>query len=78
MALIVLEGCWIEPIKAHIETYWIVDEAMEVRKLFISALRYALIDGIFYKRSFVILYLCSLMSDAAQLVSEEIHEGICG
>lgn len=42
------------------------------------ALRYALIDGVLYKRSFVIPYLLCLRPDDARLALEEVHEGIYG
>ncbi|KAL8105088.1 hypothetical protein AgCh_029034 [Apium graveolens] len=36
------------------------------------------IDGILYKRSFVVPYLRCLRPDEARLALEEVHEGICG
>ncbi|XP_074377573.1 uncharacterized protein LOC141719091 [Apium graveolens] len=51
---------------------------MEARKLTVRALRYSLIDGILYKRSFVVSYLRYLRLDEARLVLEKVHEDICG
>ena len=67
-----------DPIKAHLETGWLPDNVFEARRLTVRALRYALIDGILYKRSFVIPYLRCLRPDEARLALEEVHEGICG
>ena len=57
IAPIDIGGCWIDPIKAHLETGWLPNNALEARKLIGRALRYALIEGILYKKSFVIPYL---------------------
>ncbi|XP_074351461.1 uncharacterized protein LOC141690573 [Apium graveolens] len=50
-------SCWIDPIKTHLKTGWLSDDAQEARKLSVRALRYSLIEGLLYKRSFVIPYL---------------------
>ncbi|XP_074375272.1 uncharacterized protein LOC141717046 [Apium graveolens] len=71
-------GSWIDPIKAHLQTGWLPNDALEARKLSVRALRYSLIDGILYKRSFVIPYLRCLRPDEARLALEKVHEGICG
>ncbi|XP_074376973.1 uncharacterized protein LOC141718488 [Apium graveolens] len=72
------EGSWIDPIKAHLQIGWLPSDVMEARKLTVRALRYFLIDGILYKRSFIVPYLRCLRPDEARLVLEEVHEGICG
>ncbi|XP_074377528.1 uncharacterized protein LOC141719042 [Apium graveolens] len=71
-------SCWIEPIKTHLETGWLPDDAQEARKLSVRALRYSLIEGLLYKRSFVILYLKCLRPLEAEEALKEAHEGICG
>ncbi|XP_074336023.1 uncharacterized protein LOC141673189 [Apium graveolens] len=43
-------SCWINPIKTHLETGWLLDETQEARKLSVRALRYSLIEGLLYKR----------------------------
>ncbi|KAL8116196.1 hypothetical protein AgCh_022623 [Apium graveolens] len=78
VAPIGLGTSWINPIKAHIQTGWLPNDATEARKLTVQALRYYLIDGILYKRSFVVPYLRCLRPDEARLALEEVHEGICG
>ncbi|XP_074337354.1 uncharacterized protein LOC141674547 [Apium graveolens] len=71
-------SCWIYPIKTHLETGWLPDDAQEARKLSIRALRYSLIEGLFYKRSFVIPYLKCLRPLEVEEAFKEAHEGICG
>ncbi|KAL8114828.1 hypothetical protein AgCh_021611 [Apium graveolens] len=66
---------WIDPIKTHIQTGWFPNDATEARKLVVRALRYSLIDGILYKRSYVVPYLRCLKPDEARLALEEVHEG---
>ncbi|XP_074355796.1 uncharacterized protein LOC141695451 [Apium graveolens] len=71
-------SCWIDPIKTHLETGWLPDDAQEARKLSVRALRYSLIEGLLYKRSFVILYLKCLRPLEVEEALKEAHEGICG
>ncbi|XP_074347021.1 uncharacterized protein LOC141685841 [Apium graveolens] len=71
-------SCWIDPIKTHLETGWLPDDAQEARKLSVSALRYSLIEGLLYKRSFVILYLKCLRPLKVEEALKEAHEGIYG
>ncbi|XP_074336719.1 uncharacterized protein LOC141673890 [Apium graveolens] len=70
--------CWIDPIKTHLETGWIPDDAQEARKLSVRALRYSLIEGLLYQRSFVIPYVKCLRPLEAEKALKEAHEGICG
>ncbi|XP_074327442.1 uncharacterized protein LOC141665358 [Apium graveolens] len=69
---------WIDPIKTHLMTGWLLDDAQEARKLSIRALRYSLIKGLMYKRSCVIPYLKCLRPLEAEEALKEAHEGICG
>ncbi|KAL8118969.1 hypothetical protein AgCh_016456 [Apium graveolens] len=71
-------SCWIDPIKTHLETGWIPGDAQEARKLSVRALRYSLIEGLLYKRSFVIPYLKCLRPLEAEETLKKSHEGICG
>ncbi|XP_074336715.1 uncharacterized protein LOC141673886 [Apium graveolens] len=68
---------WIGPIKTHLETGWLPDDAQEARKLLVRALRYSLIEGLLYKMAFVIPYMKCLrpLKDEAL---KEAHEGIYG
>ena len=78
IAPITFGGCWMDPIKSHLENGWLPSNGMEARKLSVRALRYVLIEGILYKKSFVIPYLKCLRPDEAELALKEVHEGICG
>ncbi|XP_074339893.1 uncharacterized protein LOC141677743 [Apium graveolens] len=73
-----MTSCWIDPIKTHLETGWLPDDAYEARKLSVRALRYSLIEVLLYKRSFVIPYLKFLRSIKVDEALKEAHEGICG
>ncbi|XP_074342926.1 uncharacterized protein LOC141680657 [Apium graveolens] len=78
IALVVVVSCWIDPIKTHLETGWLPDDAQEARKLSVRVLRYSLIEGLLYKRSFVVPYLKCLRPLEAEEALKEAHEGICG
>ncbi|XP_074342476.1 uncharacterized protein LOC141680045 [Apium graveolens] len=73
-----MASCWIDPIKTHLETGWLPDDAQEERKLSIRALRYSLIEGLLNKMTFVISYLKCLRPLKAYDALKEAHEGICG
>ncbi|XP_074323681.1 uncharacterized protein LOC141660590 [Apium graveolens] len=66
-------SCRIDPIKTHFETGWLPDNAQEARKLSVRALRYSLIEGLLYKRSFVIPYLKCLRPLEAEEALKEAH-----
>ena len=51
---------------------------MEARKITIKALRYVLIDGVLYKKSFIIPNLKCLRPPEADTTLREVHEVICG
>ncbi|XP_074351819.1 uncharacterized protein LOC141690966 [Apium graveolens] len=57
IAPIGLTSCGIDPIKNHLETGWLPDDAQEAHKFSVRALRHSLIEGLLYKRSFMIPYL---------------------
>ncbi|XP_074374369.1 uncharacterized protein LOC141714769 [Apium graveolens] len=57
IAPVSVTSCWIDPIKTHLETGWLLDDAQQARKMSVRASRYLLIEGLLYKRSFVIPYL---------------------
>ncbi|XP_074377026.1 uncharacterized protein LOC141718544 [Apium graveolens] len=78
IAPIGVASCWIDPIKTHLETGWLPDDAQEARKLSVRALRYSLIEGLLYKRSFIIPYLKCLRPLEAEEALKEAHEGIYG
>ncbi|XP_074347571.1 uncharacterized protein LOC141686435 [Apium graveolens] len=69
-------SCWIDPIKNHLETGLLPDDAQKARKLSVRALSYYLIEGLLYKRSFVIPYLKCLRPHEAEDALKEAHEVI--
>ncbi|XP_074324223.1 uncharacterized protein LOC141661137 [Apium graveolens] len=69
---------WIDPIKTHIETGWLSDDAQEARKLSVRALRYSLIEGILYKRSFIIPCAKCIRPLEVEEALKESHKGIFG
>ncbi|XP_074346371.1 uncharacterized protein LOC141685149 [Apium graveolens] len=71
-------SCLIDSIKTHLETGWHPDDAQEACKLSVRALRYSLIEGLIYKRSFVIPYLKCLRPLEVEEALKEAYEGICG
>ena len=51
---------------------------MKARNIYVKTLRYALIDGILYKKFFLIPYLKCLRPLEDETALKEVHEGICG
>ncbi|XP_074377078.1 uncharacterized protein LOC141718599 [Apium graveolens] len=78
IAPISVDSCWIDPIKTYLETGWLPDDAQEARRLSVRALRYSLIEGLMYKRYFVITYLKFLRPLEAEEALKKDHEGNCG
>lgn len=50
------ESCWMDPNKNYLEIGWLPSNVKEARKLIVWALRFALIEGIFFKKFFTITY----------------------
>ncbi|XP_074327524.1 uncharacterized protein LOC141665440 [Apium graveolens] len=71
-------NCWIDPIKTHLDTGWLPDDAQEAHKLSVRALRYSLIEGHLCKRSIIVPYLKCLRPLEAEEALKEAHEGIYG
>ncbi|XP_074365587.1 uncharacterized protein LOC141706688 [Apium graveolens] len=69
-------SCWIDPIKTHLEIGWLPDDAQKACKLSVRALRYSLIEGLMYKRSFVIPYFKCLRPLETEEALKEAHEGL--
>ena len=78
VAPISLGSFWMDPIKACLETGWVSTNVIEARKLSSTPLKHALIEGVLYKRSFVIPYLKCLNHQEAEVSLREVHKGICG
>lgn len=73
-----VQSCGMDPIKAHLETGWLPEDVMEARKLSVRALRYTLIEGLLYKRSFVIPYLKCLRPRRPEKHSKKCTKGCVG
>ncbi|XP_063938093.1 uncharacterized protein LOC135147954 [Daucus carota subsp. sativus] len=69
---------WMDEIKLYLENGHLPTNADEARKLQVRALKYVLIEGILYRKSFVIPYLRCLRPDEAREALREVHEGVCG
>lgn len=63
-------SCWIDPITAHLKTGWLPDNALKAQKLTARVLKYSLINGFLYKRSFVIPYLRCLRPHEAKTITK--------
>uniref|UniRef100_A0A2N9IMK3 Uncharacterized protein n=1 Tax=Fagus sylvatica TaxID=28930 RepID=A0A2N9IMK3_FAGSY len=69
---------WMTPIINYLEDETLPTDPVEARKLKVRCTRFALIQGILYKRSFSLPYLRCLDKAEADYVMREVHEGICG
>ncbi|XP_063949855.1 uncharacterized protein LOC135152711 [Daucus carota subsp. sativus] len=69
---------WMDEIKLYLENGHLSPNADEARRLQVRALKYVLIEGILYRKSFVIPYLRFLRPDEAREALREVHEGVCG
>ncbi|KAK3008959.1 hypothetical protein RJ639_014042 [Escallonia herrerae] len=76
------EPCWMDPIMQYLTSGTLPEERGEARNLHTKAVRYALVDGVLYKKSFSSPYLkCPylkcLSPREADYALREVHEGIC-
>ena len=71
-------SCWMDPIKAHLKIGWFLMDKIEAREITVKDLRYVLIDGILYKKCFLIPYLKCLRPTEAETLLREVHKGIYG
>nr|XP_017225012.1 PREDICTED: uncharacterized protein LOC108201232 [Daucus carota subsp. sativus] len=78
VALIDTRATWMDEIKLYLENGHLPPNADEARKLQVRAFKYVIIEGILYRKSFVIPYLRCLRPDEAREALEEVHEGVCG
>lgn len=67
-----------DEIRMYLENGHLPPNVEEARKLQVIALKYVLIEGILYRKSFVIPYLRCLRPDEAYEALKEVHEGVCG
>ena len=71
-------GNWMTPIISYLKDERLPEEKDEVRKLRVRSARYVLMDEVLYKRGFSQPYLRCLVSNEANYVLGEVHEGACG
>ncbi|KAK3042452.1 hypothetical protein RJ639_000176 [Escallonia herrerae] len=55
-----------------------IEYALHFRNLRVKTARYALVEGILYKKSFSLPYLRCLRPSESLYALQEVHEGICG
>ncbi|KAK2999683.1 hypothetical protein RJ639_024172 [Escallonia herrerae] len=72
------EPCWMDPIIQYLVLGTLPSEQSEARNLRAKAARFALVDGVLYKKSFSLPYLKCLSPKEADYALQEVHEGICG
>ncbi|XP_030936306.1 protein NYNRIN-like [Quercus lobata] len=70
---------WMDPIVLYLKHDTLPDDKVEAGKIRRKATRFWLSeDSKLYRRSFSRLYLLCVHPEAAELILEELHEGICG
>ncbi|KAK3041945.1 hypothetical protein RJ639_002253 [Escallonia herrerae] len=72
------ESCWMDMIIKYLSTGKLPSERHEGRNLCVRAARYALVEGVLYKKSFSLPYLRCLHPSESLYALQEVHEGICG
>ncbi|XP_022880951.1 uncharacterized protein LOC111398255 [Olea europaea var. sylvestris] len=72
------EESWMEPLIEYLMKDKLSEDAFTARRLKAWAASFAIIDGLLYKRGFIISYLKCLWPTEAREVLVEIHTGICG
>nr|GEW07907.1 reverse transcriptase domain-containing protein [Tanacetum cinerariifolium] len=68
---------WMTPIVEYLKDGTLLSDRKEARKLRIKARQYELLDGIFYRRSFLTPWLRCVGPLQAEYMIREIHEGSC-
>ena len=69
---------WTEDIIRYLQTDTLPEEPKQTHKIRVQAVRFTLIGGHLYKRSFTSPYLRCLNHLEALYVLAELHEGVCG
>ncbi|XP_076933972.1 uncharacterized protein LOC143600067 [Bidens hawaiensis] len=72
------EPCWMTPILRYLKEGIAPEDKQEGRKLRIQALKYEIIEGALYRRSYMRPSLKCINHGESEYVIREIHEGICG
>ena len=69
---------WTTSITSYLKDGVLPDDKEAARKLKVQVAQFVLIKDILYKRGFSHLYLRCLISEEADYVMWEVHEGVCG
>ncbi|KAK3001122.1 hypothetical protein RJ639_022192 [Escallonia herrerae] len=72
------EPCWMDTVIKFLSAGELPYERHEARNLCVRAARYALVEGVLYKKSFSLPYLRCLRPSESVYALQEVHEGICG
>ena len=72
------EGNWMTPIISYLKDGSLSEGKDEARRLRVQSARYVLLNEVLYKRGFSQPYLRCLLSNKANYILREVHEGACG
>ncbi|KAH9750796.1 Ribonuclease H [Citrus sinensis] len=67
-----------DPIISYLRDGVLPPDKLRARKVRAQASRYTMIDGVLYRRGYILPFLRCLDEDDADYVLREVHEGICG
>ncbi|XP_074327587.1 uncharacterized protein LOC141665500 [Apium graveolens] len=73
-----LSPIWMTPILAYIKEGMLPDEKNEARRAKYKAARYAIYDGILYRRGFSVPLLKCIEGEECNYIIRKVHMGICG
>ena len=73
-----VSNSWMTPITNYLQEETLPSDPIEARKLKVRSARFVLIQGVLYKRGFLLPYLHCLDKLEAEYVMREVHEGIYG
>ncbi|XP_076950979.1 uncharacterized protein LOC143624134 [Bidens hawaiensis] len=72
------EPCWMTPLLQYLKEGIGPEDKQEARRLRIRALKFEIIEGSLYRRSYLGPSLKCIDYGEAEYAIREIHEGICG
>ena len=71
------KGSWMDPITSYIRDGVLPPDKVRAWKIRAQASRYTMIDGVLYRRGYMLPFLRCLDEDDADYVLRVVHEGIC-
>lgn len=69
---------WMSPILSYLRDGQLPSNSDEARKTKKRATRFTMLNGVLYKRGFLLPYLRCVKKDESKYILEEVHERICG